>query len=110
MADDQTALSINEKVNRSSGRELFRPIQDLIRDGDQRPAPKREPIAPAVVAAWLAEHLGAVAVTKLKVRFGFPERDTRTIPCLAVQRDGGYILMLNVDGTTHRFHADECEV
>ena len=58
----------------------------------------------------MAEHPGAVAVTKLKVRFGFPERDTRTIPCLALQRGEGYILMLNVDGTTHRFHDDECEV
>lgn len=98
---------IDEWVSRSSGKELFRPIQDFLTEEKTQAGMDRP--TPAQIEAWMSEHPGSTLRTSLKLLMGFPEREIQEVPCMAIARYDDHALVLYVDGTTHRFLTGEYE-
>lgn len=106
MAEKQAALSIDERVAQSKGKELFRPISDFLTE-EKSTVVLRQP-TPAQVEAWRQAHPGGRPLEKLKLIIGFP-KGIIEVPCMAVIRYDDHVLMLNVDGSTHRFNEGDFE-
>ena len=102
---EQPANSIEEKIAKTPGKTAFRPIQDFLSEEKVEVKPPRVP--EAQVASWLKDHPGAVPCKVVTLLIGFPEKCLLPMPCLAMMQGEGYILVLNVDGTTHQFHDGE---
>jgi hypothetical protein len=100
-ASDALSTSLLEKSAKSS---RFKTIQEIaVPDKSDKPTFIRP--TPEQVAAWIVEHPGAVAGQTLTLKLA--KGESSKMPCLAVARGPEFILVLNVDGKTHKLALDE---
>jgi len=105
VADSQKSLVFDKKVREHKAPKS---IHDLISRGDDPPVRLQRPTQEQVTA-WRQEHPGGSVLEKLRIRIGYPTKEVIEVPCMIAIRYHDHVLVLNVDGKTHRFYEGEFE-